>query len=108
MTNKDQKIEIATKEISKRCRTPDGEMSVDLFVSHHQEEIAPSEWKSLLGNANPSEDEILASIVFKTSWDSEDDGVIDTYDITLPNDLTQYVISVRFDCDQIASVDMES
>ena len=108
MTSLDPKISIAQKEIEKRFGSPDGEMSVNLFVSHYKEELRADEWKALLGETNPTDKDILKCIVFKDSWDSEGDGNVDTYDFSLPNGLTQYVVSLRFDADTIISVDMES
>jgi len=108
MTEKDPKIAIAYQAILSRFGKPEGEMNVDLFVSHHKEEVDAEEWKSCLGDNNPSDQAILACLVFKDCWDSKEDGVPDTYDFTLPDDLTQYVLSVRFDGEEVESVDMES
>jgi hypothetical protein len=50
--------------------------------------------------------------VLRSHWGDDDDGDeegIDTFDFTLPDEVTDYVISVRFDEDgEVESVSMES
>ena len=109
MTNTDARIAIATAEILARHGTPEGEMNVDLFVSHHKEELSSNEWETCLGNAKPSDIEMpLKSLVLMDSGIPKAMEQSKTYDFSLPNGLTNYMISVRFVGDTVESVDMES
>lgn len=75
-----------------------------MFVQHHLEEIEPEYWQKHLGSATPRPEAVLNLLVFKGSWD--DDCV---FDFTLPEDITDYVVSVRFDDDgDIEEIAMES
>lgn len=102
------KVLTARTEIQSIFGTTRGEDSVTLFVSHHMDELSSEEWQNCLGMAEPEAKDILSSLVLKSAWSSEDDGTIDTYDFTLPKEMTQYVIAVRFDGDAIVDIDMES
>ncbi len=88
--------------------TPEGEFGPTLFVAHHLEELDVEAWEKTIGIRNPEPSQILDSLVLVASWGSEDEEKVDTYDFSLPNDITDYLISVRFDGDQIAEVSMES
>ena len=57
--------------------------------------------------AEPSPEQILDALVQVGAWDSEGDGVVDASDFSLPNDTTDYLISVRFTEDEICEVTME-
>lgn len=47
--------------------------------------------------------------MLRSHWGDEDDDGIDTFDFTLPEDITDYVISVRFDEEgQVEEITMES
>ena len=88
--------------------TDDGEFGPTVFVSHHKEELSADYWASAFGNADPLPDEIIRGLVMVDSWSSEDDDNIDTFDFSLPGEVTNYLLSVRFDGDEIADVSMES
>jgi hypothetical protein len=92
--------------------TDGDEESVTLFVSHHIEEIEASYWEKHCGTALPPAESVLGILVLRSHWGDDDDGDeegIDTFDFTLPDEVTDYVISVRFDEDgEVESVSMES
>lgn len=76
--------------------TPDDEHSATLFVSHHRDKIGAEFWLKHCGVACPNAKQILDILILKSHW-GEDDDEIDTFDFTLPDDVTNYVISVDFD-----------
>ena len=84
--------------------TEDGEDGVDAFVEHHVDELPTSYWQEQLGAAKPSPQQVLGLLVLREAWD--DDCV---YDFTLPGEVTDYVISVRFDeAGEVEEISMES
>lgn len=86
----------------------DKDSSVQLFVSHHLKELDAAYWKKHAGKLRPTQKEVLALLEFQSHWGEDDDG-IDTFDFTLPGDVTQYVISVSFDEDGgVETIEMES
>ncbi len=103
-----EKEAAARKEIEVRYDKPEGEFGPTLFVSHHLEEVETEYWVDVYGTEMPEPSQILGELVLKHAWSSADDGVIDVLDFSLPNDITDYVLSVRFIGSEIASIDMES
>ena len=101
------KSQIALARINAIFGTDEGEHGPDLLVSHLPEEIGEDYWKNLPGMAEPSPEQILDALVQEAAWDSEGDGVVDASDFSLPNDATDYLISVRFTEDEICKVTME-
>ncbi|OUS25484.1 hypothetical protein A9Q99_21110 [Gammaproteobacteria bacterium 45_16_T64] len=102
MTN--NRKETALAAIKDSIGSTTGENGIDLFLTHHLGELNNSEWKDSIGVEKPTKQQIIESLIFKSSWD--DDCV---YDFTLPNDVTDYVVSVRFGEDgEIEGVSMES
>ena len=89
--------------------TDDGEYGPNLFISHHLEEIDNKYWKKHLGTANPDPRQILDALVLRSHWGDEDEDGIDTFDFTLPEEVTDYVLSVRFDDKgNVEDISMES
>jgi Protein of unknown function (DUF2004) len=85
----------------------DGESSVNLFVEHHLEEIEGEYWRKHLGAEKPEPVTLLDILVLQSHWGGADE--IETFDFTLPEDATNYVISVRFDqSGQVHDISMES
>jgi hypothetical protein len=76
--------------------TPEDEHGVTLFVSHHLEEIGEAYWQKHLGTSQPDPERVLDILELHAHWDEEDDDGIDTFDFTLPEEATNYVVSVRF------------
>jgi len=80
------------------------EDGVTMFVEHHLEELEPEYWEKHLGSAKPDPRKVLDLLVLRSHWD--DDSI---FDFTLPEDVTDYVISVSFDEDgEVEDIAMES
>ena len=75
--------------------TDEDESGATLFVEHHLEEIEGEYWQKHLGATNPEPINVLDILVLRSHWGGDDE--IETFDFTLPEDVTDYVISVRFD-----------
>ena len=87
--------------------TADAESEIALFISHHLEEIEPTYWKRHFATETPDPYRILDSLVLQSHWGGDDE--IDTFDFTLPDEATNYLITVSFDdAGHIANVAMES
>lgn len=85
------------------------EYGATLFVSHHLDEIDDKFWLKHSGVARPSPTQVLDMLVLRSHWGADDDDGIDTFDFTLPDDATNYVISVEFnDNGHVSGVTMES
>lgn len=104
----DPKAETALIAIRKSYGTPEGEEGPNEFIEHHLEELDATAWTASLGVPTPTPEQILDGLVLVGSWDSEEDGVIDTFDFGLPNNVTHYMISVRFEGNEVAWITMES
>ena len=102
-----QREAVARAAIRDAFGTPDDESGATLFVSHHLEEIGPEYWQQHLGSATPEPVRVLDIIQLRDTWGGDDD--LDTFDFTLPDDVTQYVISVSFDeAGVVEGISMES
>jgi len=108
MNRDDPKIAIALDKIRSVRGTEEGEYSTDLFVSLHLEELDEQVLRSMLGGEIPTSQNLLDALVFVGAWSSKDDGAVDVYDFSLPDDVSQYLLSVRFEGDVPISVAMES
>jgi len=83
------------------------ESEVGLFVSHHLEEIESHYWLEHLNTPQPTANQVLDMLVHRSHWDGENEDRI--FDFTLPNEVTDYVISVCFNDDGVVGdVVMES
>ena len=74
--------------------TGDDESGATLFVSHHLEELDSNYWKKHLSVESPYPSLVLGLLELRSHWGG--DGEIDTFDFTLPDKVTDYVISVSF------------
>ena len=100
-SNKENRALVAIKESSGK---EEGEYGVYLFIEHHLEELNESDWKKSIGIPKPTPKQVIESIVLKKSWDDDL-----AYDFSLPNDVTNYVVSVRLDEEgDIEDISMES
>jgi hypothetical protein len=109
-----------TKEIQRRTQAAllaikeamnegDNDSMVELFVSHHLRELNAEYWNKYAGIPRPSATEVLDLLELRSHWGEEDEEGIDIFDFSLPGDVTQYVISVRFDEDgEVEGIEMES
>jgi hypothetical protein len=97
----------ALAAIRKAFGTPDDEHGATLFVSHHLSEVDANYWRKHLGTDKPEPVRVLDILVFRDSWGGDDE--LQTFDFTLPDEVTNYVISVRFsDAGDIEEISMES
>lgn len=88
--------------------TPEGEDGPTLFVSHHLEELDADYWTKTYGTGAPEATAILDSLVMINAWSSNDDDTIDVFDFSLPGDVTNYLLSVRFVDGEVDDASMES
>ena len=93
--------------IKKAFGTADDEFGATLFVSHHLKEVDSSYWKKHLATETPEPHRVLELLELRSHWGGDDE--IDTFDFTLPEEATNYVISVAFDKDgDVSGITMES
>ena len=90
---RDRRENAALKSIKKAFGTEDGAESVDLFVQQHMAELPETYWKEHLGTSTPDPAAVLGLLCLRSSWEDEDG---ESYDFTLPDEVTQYVLSVHF------------
>lgn len=85
-----------------------------LFVSHHLDELDDKYWLKHCGVSRPTPTQILDVLVLKKHWGCNenneiDDDAIETFDFTLPGNVTHYVICVEFDKNgDVDGISMES
>ena len=97
----------ARAAIKEAFGTPHDEFGATMFVSHHLEELDSAYWKKHFSTARPDAHRILDALVLRSHWGGDDE--IDTFDFTLPEEVTQYVVSVAFDEDgSVSGITMES
>lgn len=84
----------ALEGIKQSSGTEQGEYGIDEFVSHHLDELPASYWEKHLGTAKPTNEQIINLLILRSKWEDEE-----VYDFTLPDDVTDYVVSVSFDED---------
>jgi hypothetical protein len=88
-----------------------GEVESDagLFAVHHLEELDGEYWQKHLGTSSPEPIRILDILELRSHWGDDDDNGLDIFDFTLPDGVTDYVISVRFDeTGEVEEILMES
>lgn len=100
---------VALAAIKRTFGTEVGEFGANLFASHHLDELDSDYWQKHLGSKKPDPVRVLDILELRSHWgDDEDDG-IEVFDFTLPDDITDYVISVRFDeAGEVEEISMES
>jgi len=105
--------EIKRREASARAAikrafgTADDESGVPLFISHHLDELDSAYWKKHFSTETPDPIRILDSLVLLSHWGGDDE--IETFDFTLPEDVTNYVIGVSFDeAGEVSGISMDS
>jgi hypothetical protein len=102
----DKRQKLALDAITQAFGTEAGEDSVNLFVEHHLQELPHSYWQQHLGSNTPEPAAIVGLLQFKSSWG---EGDIEYFDFTLPDEATDYLVSVHFDdAGAIDSISMES
>ena len=106
--SKDKRETIARAKLLEFLGTEEGEFGPVLFVNHHKEELDSEYWQRVFGNTDPTPEEIIKGLVLVDSWASQEDGNFDTYDFSLPDAVTNYLVTVRFDGVDVSDVSMES
>jgi Protein of unknown function (DUF2004) len=97
----------ARAQIKRAFGTASDEFGATIFVSHHLEELDSSYWKKHLSTENPDPRRVLELLELRSHWGGDDE--IDTFDFTLPEQVTNYVLSVMFDeSGDISEITMES
>jgi hypothetical protein len=87
--------------------TDEDEEHARLFVSHHLEELESSFWTRHLSTERPAPSAVLGLLQLQSHWGDHDE--LEIFDFTLPGDVTDYVLSVRFDDEgKVLDVSMES
>jgi hypothetical protein len=100
----------------KRALEDDEDSPVVLFASHHIAELGEAYWMKHVGTPRPSAKQVVTLLALSSHWnDEEDEGAdeedegVEVLDFTLPDDVTNYLLSVRFDdSGEVASIEMES
>lgn len=102
-----QRETAALAAIREAFTSADEDNDVRLFISHHLAEVEGTYWKQHLGDESPEPSRVLDLIQLRDHWGGDDE--LETFDFTLPDEATQYVISVRFDeTGEIEEISMES
>jgi hypothetical protein len=89
--NPSQREAVALKAIKASYGNEESEYSTTLFATHHIEELESSYWEKHLGVETPMPQQVLDLLKLQNAWDDNQ-----VFDFTLPDDVTSYVISVRF------------
>lgn len=95
---------IALAAIKSAFGTEADEYGATEFVNHHIEELDAEYWKKHLGTEKPAPNKVLEILVLRDHWDEDC-----AFDFTLPEEVTDYVISVRFNEEgAVEEITMES
>ena len=98
---------LALEAIKSTFGTEDGEFGATMFATHHIEELEPTYWFKHLGTETPEPKRVLDALQLKEHW-GDDDNEMEVFDFTLPDEVTDYVMSVRFDeAGSVEEVSME-
>jgi len=104
-----ERTAIALAAIKSLFGKPEGEYGPTLFVSHHFRILSGEYWLKAVGVKQPNADQVLDSLILRGSWISEGGKTTNTFDFCLPENASNYVLSVRFqDNGQVNDVSMES
>lgn len=100
---------LARAAIKQSVGRQEDEEDAELFASHHLENLEGDYWQKHLGTRNPEPARILDILELRSHWSDDDDNGLEVFDFTLPDDVTDYVISVRFDeTGNVKDISMES
>lgn len=107
-TTETARREAAAREAIKNgFNMEDEESGSAMFVAFHLEELDGAYWQQHAGTARPDPSAVLDLLVLREHWGGEDE--LQHFDFTLPGEVTDYVISVRFnDAGKVAEISMES
>lgn len=88
---------VALEAIKRSLGSEAGEFGADLFATHHLEELDRSYWQTHLNTDVPEPADVLGLLCLQSHWSDDDEDGIDTLDFGLPGDVSNYLLSVRFD-----------
>jgi hypothetical protein len=105
--------EIARREAAARQAIKNGFDMEDensgaaMFVAFHLEELDAAYWREHMKTVRPNPGNVLDVLVLREHWGGPDE--LEHFDFTLPGEVTDYVVSVRFDAaGKVAEISMES
>ncbi len=102
----EKRTKLALEAILKAYGTEAGEFSTTMFIGHHLDELPLDYWQEHTGTGAPDPAAVLGLLELKSNWG---DGDIENFDFSLPGDVTDYVLSVRFnDSGAVDEISMES
>ncbi|MBN1606340.1 MAG: DUF2004 domain-containing protein [Polyangiaceae bacterium] len=100
---------LALDAIKRSLGTEAGEFGATLFATHHLDELDPSYWQTHLKIDKPKPAHVLELLCLQSHWSDSDEEGIDTLDFGLPGNVSNYVLSVRFDENgEVDEISMES
>ena len=106
MTDKEK---LSLDAIKANFGTEQGQFNTNLFISHHLEELDSEYWKTHFGSEKPDGKAILEKLVLVDNWSSEDDTNMNVFDFSLPENITDYMLSVRLNPEGgVDEISMES
>ena len=92
--------------IKQSLETQADEYGATMFVQHHLEEIPQDYWQKHLGASAPEPSAVLGLLELRSNWGEDE---IEYFDFSLPEDVTDYVLSVHFDdTGKVDGISMES
>lgn len=98
---------VALVAIRAALGTEEDEYGATLFISHHLKDVDAKYWRAHLGIDKPTPAQVFGILRFHRCWGGAEGLAV--FDFTLPDDVTQYVISVRFNsAGEVESISMES
>ncbi|TXJ09958.1 MAG: DUF2004 domain-containing protein [Acinetobacter sp.] len=110
------KEQLARQALANALVTGQFKESILLFIEHHLEEIEVEYWQEFFGTNKPSAEQIIAKLEVEDRSYLEDEELdedeIEYYDnhldFNLPDDVSQYVLCVKFKDGQVHDISMES
>ncbi|MBT2750042.1 MULTISPECIES: DUF2004 domain-containing protein [unclassified Lysobacter] len=102
----EKRADMGLAAIKQAFGTEADEYGATMFVKHHLEEIPRDYWQKHLGASDPEPSAVLGLLEFRSNWGADE---IENFDFSLPEDVTNYVLSVHFDdAGEIDGISMES
>jgi len=98
---------VARQAIKNGFDMEDEDSGAAMFVAFHLEELEPAYWQAQANTPRPAPSAVLDLLVLDKHWGGKDE--MEFFDFTLPGEVTDYVISVRFDAaGKVDDISMES
>jgi len=102
----EEREKLALHSIKEAFGTAAGDENVNLFVEHHLAELPKSYWQEHLGSEAPQPSAVVTLLTLRSSWGENE---IENFDFTLPDEVTDYVVSVHFnESGDVDGISMES